>query len=86
MASMNLDGPPPVAGVHLIVDTACSLGISIVLFWSIDKLMCKFRVTEEGSDGRDNFTIMKFEVFAADTKVHTLKGGWAGQRVIDDVV
>jgi hypothetical protein len=86
MASTNLDRPPPVASVHLVIDVACSLGIRIVLFWGIDKLMCKFGVTEEGSDGWDNFMIMKFKVFATNTKVHALKGGWARQHLVDDVV
>ena len=48
--------------------------------------MCEIRVAEEGLNGWDNFTIMKFKVFVANAKVYALKGGWAGQCLVDDIV
>ena len=73
----NLDRPLPVAGVHLIIDEARSLSVYIVPFRSVDKVTCKIGVTKEGLNRQDNFTIMKFKVFATNTKIYALKAGWA---------
>ncbi len=83
---MHLYRPPPVTSVHLVIDTARSLGISIVPLWGIDKITREFRVTEEGPDAWYNFAIMKLKVFTSNGKVLTLKGGAPRQRLVNNVV
>jgi hypothetical protein len=73
--------------MHLVIDSACSLGVGVVPLWGKDKLTCELRVTEEGLDTGNDVAIVELKGFTSNNEIPALKGG-AGprQRLVDYVV
>ena len=78
--------PPPVAGMHLIVDTFRLLFISILALRSKRQVRCKLRIAVQRAHTVEDVTSIKIKCFTSYRDLFMLELWLARKRLVDDLI
>ena len=85
-AGTDLSTPPPVTGMHLVVDTLRLGLVKIVPFGGKDKCSCEFWVSKDRADACNNVTEVDIESLATDNDLLSDEWWTSWQMVVDDFI
>jgi hypothetical protein len=83
---MYLYHPPPIARVHLVIDTAAALVTCIVSLWGEHQMFHKSRIAIESSDGLHNVPTIEFEIFISNLELLALESRPAFHIIVENVI
>jgi hypothetical protein len=78
--------PPPVAGVHLAIHTACPLVIGVVALWRKHQVTRELGITVDGPNTLQYVTEVELEGVISNDQFLALEWRAPRQLVVDDIV
>jgi len=79
----HLYRPPPIACIQFAIYSLCSLTVHIVSLRGKDQVLCKFGISIDQADTKQDVPKMKLKGFVSNKDVQCLEW-WVARQIIDD--